>query len=223
MSSIVNADAEMSTIAEKIDQAPDGYRRVCDTDVMASRYPYERLRQRSSSPGADHTVFRYRATSTWSISRRMEVSRPKKLTTTQTWRKNSSTSTTVPSNPSNGPVSTRTCCPFCGDDGGSRCSFMVSPFQSSPTCSTTPRFTPAAVTVQHPAARRRHSLERLSLCLSTALACTAFGILCGLVPDVNECLLPEPASAAAPLVEHVRPRLRHCPQACGLSSGNWVH
>jgi hypothetical protein len=57
------------------------------------------------------------AVSSWSTSRQMEVARPKSMTLTQTWRLNSSPSTTFPLNPANGSVSTRTCCPFRGEDG----------------------------------------------------------------------------------------------------------
>src|SRR5258707_8956747 len=70
------------------------------------------------------------AASSWSTSRRRFSSRPKNGTTTWTWRGSSSTSTTVPTYPANGPSTTRTCCPFCGKGAASRCSSMSSPSSS---------------------------------------------------------------------------------------------
>jgi hypothetical protein len=107
-------------------------------------------RSAKAAPAPGKSVDRLEALS-WGTSRQITVSRPNTRTTTRTRRRQSAPWTMVPSNPVNGPSTTRTCCPIRGWGAAPRFSCLSSSCSSRPAgrrLGTTPQPAPAKVILQ---------------------------------------------------------------------------
>jgi hypothetical protein len=107
-------------------------------------------RSAKAAPAPGKSVDRLEALS-WGTARQITVSRPNTRTTTRTRRRQSAPWTLVPSNPVNGPSTTRTCCPIRGWGAAPRFSCHSSSCSSRPAglrLGTTPQPPPAKVILQ---------------------------------------------------------------------------